>query len=188
VVEGQLDSKGELIKGSGPGTSFGGNPPAHYNYTQRIITGVVQQSRGLPVRVVIWTAHESMNDPEKDALVRETIAGPEVAGKALTTTIQRAFNNTLHMQTVGKRIKKQDEFTNKNVDDLDIEYRLYARDHFNANGTVMVRYKACTRGVDGTFPQYFESETPGQVGLLYYEALAKVRNGKSTVFTPTVEG
>jgi hypothetical protein len=140
------------------------------------------------VRVVIWTAHESMNDPEKDALVRETIAGPEVAGKALTTTIQRAFNNTLHMQTVGKRIKKQDEFTNKNVDDLDIEYRLYARDHFNANGTVMVRYKACTRGVDGTFPQYFESETPGQVGLLYYEALAKVRNGKSTVFTPTVEG
>lgn len=183
VFEGELDNKGVLIPGSGPGTSFGGNPPSHYNYTQRNMTGFIQQSRGLPSQVIVWTAHESMNDPEKDSLVKEQIAGPEVVGKALTSNLQRILNNTLHATAVQKRSKVDDKFTNKKVDELDVEYRLYTRDHFNANGAVMVRYKACTRGVDADFPQYFQSDEPGKAMIDFYRELAKMREQKSNNLT-----
>jgi hypothetical protein len=189
IVEADLDPKTGLpIPNSGPGTKFGGNPPAHYNMVQRNIVGLIQQSRGLPGRLVIWTAHEAINDPEKDALVKEQLIGPEVAGKALTGNIQRFFTNTLHLQTVAKRVKVDDSFTGRKVDELDLEYRLYTRDHFNANGSIMTRYKACTRTIGPEFPQFFTSSEPGKAILDYYEAVAASWKQKlAAVTTSTTE-
>ena len=166
IIEADIDPKtGQPDLKTGPGTRFGGNPPAHYNIAQRNMVGFIQQSMALPTRMVLWTAHEAVNDPEKDSLVKEQIVGPEVVGKAMTANIQRTFNNTVHLQTVAKRVKIDDGFTGRKVDDLDLDYRLYTRDHFNANGAIMTRYKACTRTVGETFPQYFSSEEPGKAVL-----------------------
>lgn len=184
VIEADMDPKtGQPILGSGPGTKFGGNPPAHYNIAQRNMVGIIQQSQGLPARMIVWTAHEAINDPERDALVKEQIVGPEVAGKALTANIQRVFQNTLHLQSVAKRVKVDDAFTGRRVDELDLDYRLYTRDHFNASGTLMVRYKGCTRGVAEDFPQFFPSAAPGQAVLDFYAVLATSRQAKQQALT-----
>lgn len=180
ITEADIDPKtGQPIAGSGPGTKFGGNPPAHYNIAQNNIVGIIQQSFSLPSRMILWTAHEATNNPEKDALVKEQIVGPEVVGKALTSNIQRIFQNTLHLQTVAKRVKVDDVFTGRKVDELDLEFRLYTRDHFNANGAIMTRYKGCTRGVGETFPQFFQSEEPGKAILEFYSALAEASQLKA---------
>lgn len=182
IMEGEMNtSTGQMIAGSGPGSTFGGNPPAHYGIAQRAMTGFVQQSRGIPSQMILWTAHEYTNDAEKDTLVRETVAGPEVIGKALTLNIQRAFNNTVHFQSVMLRKKstEKDAFSQKAIDELDLEFRLYTRDHFNPNGAVQMRYKACTRGVGPEFPQFFTSRTPGKAVLDYYMALSDLRGKKA---------
>jgi hypothetical protein len=186
IVEGELDPKtGQFLAGSGPGTTFGGNPIAHYGIGQGNIVGFVQQSRGLPSQVVIWTAHEYTNDPEKDSLVREIIAGPEVIGKKLVSNMQRAFNNTVHFQSVMLRKKsaEKDPFSQKAIDEAETEFRLYTRDHYNPNGAVQMRYKACTRGVGPDFPQFFTSRVPGQCVIDYYSALKDLRDKKSLDIT-----
>jgi hypothetical protein len=188
VVEADLDPKtGQPIPNSGPGTKFGGNPPAHYGIAQRNSVGIVQQSRGLPAQVVIWTAHEATNNPETDALVKEQIVGPEVAGKALTANIQRMFQNTVHLQTVAKRVKVDDSFTGRKIDELDLDYRAYTRDHFNANGAILTRYKACTRSVGETFPQFFSSSEPGMAVRDYYTALRACSQAKGQAMTMHTE-
>lgn len=172
IVEGEIDPKtGKLVEG--PGTSFGGNSPAHFGHAQRILKETVQRSKKLPCHV-LWTAHETTNNPELD-LNKELLVGPEVVGKALTGSIQLMFNNTLHCCTVAKRIKQTDAFTGRAVDDLDLEYRLYTRDHFTPSGTTMTRYKACTRGGDGTVPQYLKGGEPGLALLAFYEMLSGMR-------------
>lgn len=182
IVEGDVDPKtGKVI--DGPGSSFGGNPPSHYNVAQRTLLDCLQRSKSLPVDAVVWTAHEATNNPEND-LNRELIIGPEVVGKALTTSIQRSFNNTIHMCTVTKRAKAQDAFTGKAVDELDTEYRLYTRDHFSAAGTTMTRYKAVTRAFH-EMPLYLVAEEPGLTLIAYYEKLSGVRDQRVAQLTAT---
>lgn len=182
IVEGDIDPKtGKVI--DGPGSSFGGNPPSHYNVAQRTLLDCLQRSKSLPVDAVVWTAHEATNNPEND-LNRELIIGPEVVGKALTTSIQRSFNNTIHMCTVTKRAKAQDAFTGKAVDELDTEYRLYTRDHFSAAGTTMTRYKAVTRAFH-EMPLYLVAEEPGLTLIAYYEKLSGVRDQRVAQLTAT---
>lgn len=158
----------------GTGITYGGNAPIHYHVAQTRLQECLVDSKGLPGHV-IWTAHESANNPESD-LAKELVIGPSVVGKALTATIQRAFNNTLHCCSVAKRTKQTDAFTGRTVDDLDVEYRLYTRDHFSAAGTSMTRYKACTRGTDAKVPQYVTGGGPGDTLLAFYEMLAKMRD------------
>jgi len=191
TVDADVDPKTrKAIEGTGPGLRWGGTAQAHYLYVQTKLPTIIQQSNGLPCHV-IWTAHETVNDPEKNPLIKEQIAGPEVIGKALTDKIQRVFGNTVHMQSVGKRVKHDDTFTNRKVDEFDLEFRCYTRDHFHPNGTVLTRFKGCTRNVDAKkIAQYFVGADAG-VGILdYYKALHEISLGKqaSLVGPKTIEG
>ena len=175
ILQGETDKTGKLIEG--PGTTVGGNPIAHYNVGQRAITDAVQQSRGLG-RYVFWTAHEATNDPSQSQLNKELIVGPEVVGKALTASFQRMFGNTPHFQTVAKKGKAKDDFTGKDVTDLDLDFRIYTRDHFTPDGNTMIRYKALTRGVDNDqFPQSFDNI------YAYYSALLEAQQKEVDITT-----
>lgn len=180
IVDGVVDPKTNTVV-SGTGMTFGGNPPSHYGVAQRTLQECLNNSKGLKVPV-IWTAHEATNNPEND-LNKELLVGPEVVGKALTSTIQRSFNNTLHFCTVSKRTKQQDSFTGKAVDDLDVEHRIYTRDHFSAAGASLTRFKACTRGADAQVPQYVTGGAPGMAVLAYYEMLAAMRSARTASLT-----
>lgn len=147
IFNGELDKDGKLV--DGPGTWSGGNSIPHYQFAQRTIEDAVQRSKGL-APYVIWTAHESMNDPEKDKFVKEQIAGPEVVGKALIAKFQRVFNSCLHFQTVAKRQTStdKDQFTGRTAQELDLDYRIWTRDHFSPDSSVLIRYRAVVRGID----------------------------------------
>lgn len=159
--QGEMDAKGKVI--SGPGVNYGGNPMSHYGVAQRHVMDAVTRSKGLASHV-IWTAHEATNDPDKSVINKELIVGPEVAGRALTANFQRMFGNTLHFQSVAKRSKIKDEFTQRDVMDLDLDYRIWTRDHFSPDGNTTVRYKAVTRDVNN-INHYYDNI------LKYYEAV-----------------
>lgn len=152
IPQGDTDAKGNFV-GEGPKTKFGGNPMAHYNVAQKLVTDSVQRSKMLS-RYVLWTSHEQTNDPEKSQLVKELVCGPEVVGRSLTASFQRMFGNTLHFQTVAKRVKIKDEHTGRDAQDLDLDYRIWTQDHFSPDGNTMIRYKALTRGVENIRPYY----------------------------------
>ena len=178
IIEGDTNpANGQLIAGSGPGSTFGGNPPSHYNVAQRTILECLQRSKALPVDYVLWTAHEADNNPEKDQN-KESLVGPEVVGKALTGSIQRNFNNTLHFVTVSKKERTVDPHTGKPTDKSNLQYRLYTRDHFSATGNTTVRFKACTRGGDDSLPEYIVAAQPGMALLEYYQQLAAMRKAR----------
>lgn len=178
-VDGVLDPKTGKVT-EGPGTATGGNSPAHYGVAQRLLAEAANDSKLLPVDYVIWTAHEGSNDPEKD-MNRELVVAPGMPGRAMTGQIQRLFGNTLHLVSVPKRVKAQDSYTGKTTDELDLEYRLYTRDHFSATGSVTTRFKACTRGAnDQDVPQFFVADTPGTALLQYYQTLARLRQETAT--------
>jgi hypothetical protein len=98
---------------------------------------------------VIWTSHEYTNDPDKSQLQKELVVGPEVVGRSLTASFQRMFGNTLHFQTIAKRGREKDDFTGRDVVELDLDYRIWTRDHFSPDNNTTIRYKAITRGVMG---------------------------------------
>jgi hypothetical protein len=177
-TEGTIDPRTGKVT-DGPGTVFAGNAPAHYGFVQGKVLEAIADSQALPCHV-LWTAHEATNNPDADALNKgELLAGPEVVGKALTASIQKSFNNTLHCCTVSKRAKQQDSFTGRATDELDLEYRLYTRDHFAPSGNALIRYKGCTRNGDANTPQYLTSTEPGLTLPAFYDMLADVRKVRS---------
>jgi hypothetical protein len=150
-----FDKDGKAVKGSGPKVldaagkliedpfSYGGNPVAHYGYAQRRLLANIERTKMFP-NMVIWTAHERST---QDKVSGEKLVGPEAAGEAMTANLPRVFNNTLHFVTAQrKKEKKKDEHTEQMITDLDVEYRIYTRDHFHPDGSTFVKYKAVTRG------------------------------------------
>jgi len=150
------------------GSTYGGNPMGHYNIAQNIITGTIQRSKGL-APYVIWTAHEATNDPEKSNLVKDLVVGPGGPGKALTANIPTMFNNTFHFQTVAKRGREKDEFTGRDMQDLQLDYRIWSQQHFSPDNNTMIRYLATTRGVK-TMKEYYPS-----ILALYKDLYEKAR-------------
>jgi hypothetical protein len=181
--DGELDPQTGQPKGDGQW--YGNNGAAHYGQAQGILINAIQRSRGLPAHVA-WTTHEILADQQVNVgdmrnpnMVRigEVVIGPEAAGKALTPIIHRIFGHTLRMAKVVKKNTGQvaDEHTGVRVRELDTEYRIYTRDHFNAEGVVQVRYLANTRDVPADFPQYFSDEVPGVALMKFYQKLAELR-------------
>lgn len=156
VPQGERDAKGNFVDKEG--RNFGGNPMAHYNVAQNAVTDNVQRSKRLGM-YVLWTSHEYTNDPDKSQLQKELIVGPEVVGKSLTASFQRMFGNTLHFQTVAKRGREKDDFTGRDVVELDLDYRIWTRDHFSPDNNTTIRYKAITRGVMGMEHYYSDIQT-----------------------------
>jgi hypothetical protein len=167
TVDCLFDDKGNVVKGSGPGTAFGGNPPAHYGFAQRRINGYVERTKVFP-GIVIFTSHERAAE---DKISKETLIGPEVVGGAMTAAMSRQFNNTLHFATAASKAKAKDSKTAKLVDELDVEYRIYTRDHFSAEQTTFLKYKAVSRCADpDKLPDYLTGG-PGQAILEFYRIL-----------------
>lgn len=176
--DGDIDPK--TGKKSDDGMSFGTSGTAHYMQTQALLTELVQRTRGLPFKYVLWTAHETVSEQQTNlgdlknpikVKTGETIIGPEAGGKALTPVIQRLFNNMLHFQAVAKARE-----TN-----LDLEYRLWTRDHFAVDNASKLRYIACTRGVGKQFPPFFTNEEPGMNLLDFYTKFCEHRDAKLTL-------
>ena len=167
---------GAYIQGSGPGTTVGGNPPAHYNVAQRQMLTNIERSKQLP-GIVIWSAHERAGE---DSVTQEKVIGPEVAGKALSAGLSKHFNNTLHF-TIATKVtgKTADATTGKSVSGVLNEYRLYTRDHMDPDGLTAVKYKAVTRTPrPDMIRDYYVSAAPGQHLLAFYEDLAKAREAQ----------
>lgn len=184
-IDGDVDKLGKPIEDD---SAFGTNGTAHYMAAQQQMVEIVQTSRSLPSHV-IWTAHEAVAEQQTNIgdlknpvklKTGDTIIGPEVAGKALTPIIQRVFGDTLHFQTLAKKVKqdKADSFTGAAGMDLDLDFRLWTRDHFALDGQSQLRYRACVRGVGATFPQWFSSVEPG-IGILdFYKTKCDIRDSK----------
>jgi hypothetical protein len=178
----EYDDKGKLV--SGPETAFGTNGTAHYMATQGHVVDFANRALSLPGHH--WfSAHETIMDDvvnigdlKNPVKVKRgvVIGGPEVGGKALTPIFQRAFGNTLHFQTISKRELSDEaiEATGQKENENTLFFRFYTRDHFPAQGATSVKYRACTRDVDETFPAYYEG--PRGTILQFYRDLRDVRN------------
>lgn len=167
-------SKGEKIGQDSPiaikdgDTTVGGNPMAHYNVAQNEMIANFEKSKAFP-RWVIWTAHEKEAESQG-----EKIIGPEVVGKAMTGSVSRMFGNTLHFTTVVKKEKKKDDKSDKQVDVLSTEYRVYTRDHFDPDGGHFIKYKAVSRcPKPEMMKDYYASQSMGDNVIQFYKALAE---------------
>lgn len=184
-----FDSKGQPVANSGPKVldangkpvaevfTYGGNPVAHYGFAQRRLLSNVERTKVFP-NLVIWTAHERS---AQDKISGEKLVGPEAAGEALTANLPRHFNNTLHFVTASSsKEKKKDGHTEAMVKELDVEYRVYTRDHFHPDGNTFVKYKAVTRGVSeqSGMPLYLTSDIPGQSVVDFYRKVKEARDAR----------
>lgn len=190
LVDLELDAAGNPKAGTGPGLAFGGVTLGGFGQAQRRMLGFIEHSKGLP-GWVIWTAHEKMGE---DKASNTKVIGPEVAGGALTAGLSKHFNNTLHFAIAQKSVKVKDQHTEKSVDEIDAEYRIYTRDHFRAEGNSFTQYRAVCRTplpngwptgetdvktkkplVVGAMPLYFESDQPGKSIIDFYENVKLAR-------------
>lgn len=172
---------------TGTGEVFGGNPMSHFNVAQTHALGVVDRSKNLPGWVV-WTSHEKLGEEKrtegkgenaKVTVTGDTAIGPEVAGGALSLTISRKFNDTLHHTVARKTTSTQDATTTKSTKDVKDEYRVYFRDHFDPDGVVVaVPYKAIVRcDMPDLLPAtgYFTGTKPGEAVMKLYATVAEAR-------------
>jgi hypothetical protein len=184
-IDGEVDNVGKPKEDD---SAFGTNGTAHYMAAQQQLVEIVQASRVLPGHR-IWTAHEAVAEQQTNIgdlknpmklKTGDTIIGPEVAGKALTPIIQRIFANTVHFQTLSKKVKqdKPDEFIGAAGAELGLDFRLWTRDHFALDGQSQLRYRACVRGVTADFPAYFTAKEPGVNVVEFYNRLCDIRDSK----------
>ena len=182
VGDGTYDRLGKFTPAFAGAQEYGANPPSHYGFTQRRMLTYIDRSKVIPAEFVIWTAHQKAVE---DKLSKEIIVGPEVAGDALTKNLQRLFNNTWHFAIASKRVTgKKDEHTTKLVDELDAEFRVYTRDHFDSGGTVNYKFKAVTRAVSAEEIDAYYTGQPGEAvlriyGLVKEKALARAAKTKA---------
>ncbi len=164
---------------------FGGNAPSHYGIAQRHLLQNILRTKQFP-GMVVWTAHERYDDGERGGGVAKNstvekykmgdkIIGPELAGKALTSSISREFGNTLHFTVAGKKVQSgTDPATGKTIYEDKKEYRIYTSDHFDPDGIVPMKYRAVVRAMNPKLiKDYYVSteDNPGEGLLQLYQDL-----------------
>lgn len=157
----------------------GFNAPKHYMIIQKKLLGAIRRSKAFP-GMTFWTFHPT-NAPDKTAggesgeygkITGKKIIGPEVGGSALSSLIGREFGNLLHFDmAITMKKQEKDDTTGKLVKEIEREYRLYTRRHFDPNQDVYVEYVAGTRS--SAVADFYVSKTPGDSLLQFYEALAQ---------------
>ncbi len=172
---------------------FAGNSGAHYNIGQRQLHTNILRSKALP-GLVVWTTHERMDDGERGGAfskgqvgdkvrLTEKVIGPELIGKALTSTIARDFGNTLHFMQVGKKEGGQQDITTGKTAYVDKEdFRIYTNDHYDPEGIVGLKYVAVARAMDPTAIKAFYSSpasVPGKGLLDFYGDLEKANKRRT---------
>jgi len=153
---------------------FGGNPMSHFGVAQRQVLSWIERSKMLP-GFVYWTTHERVAE---DKIAQEPIVGPEVIGSALTANLARYFSDLLHFTTAMTTKKVTDPTTKKSIDIVDVEYRMYTRDHMDPDGTTFKRFRAGARTpMPADMPPYLvgDKDDPFNVLVKYYATLAKAK-------------
>lgn len=159
---------------------FGGNSMAHYGFAQARIIDAILRSKALDVPVVYWTAHERTSE---DREAKETIVGPDAAGKAMTSKIPLWFGNTIHLTTAQKRVKSKDVTSGRDVDHFVMERRAYTMDHCDPDGLTSIKFIANNRcpllkndkGIPvNPMPEYIAPPDP----LRFYSIMAEARQKK----------
>jgi len=140
----------------------GGNARTHYGLVQRRVPHMLRSNLRVPI-FKLWTAHEQRAE---DKTSNETIIGPDVAGKAITSKIMGSFGHSIHLTKAAKLVKKKDPVTGRSVDELVAERRAYTESHYDPNGNSFARQlanvripKGCPPGV---IPVYYAPPDPLQ--------------------------
>lgn len=145
-----------------------------FGSVQRTMYERVQETYRLP-GWVYWTAHQKDVD---DAETKERLIGPEVLGKAMTSSIGASFGNTIHLDTAalkdasGKPVKKKDPVTKKDVDEIELERRAYTREHYDPDATNFIKYYANNRcATPEVMPTYLAPPDP----IRFYQLMREGR-------------
>lgn len=75
--------------------SFGAPSRGHYGYAQKTILDMIRNFSGLPLERILYTSLEARGE---DKISKETVFGPAVAGKAITSTIPQFVGDCLHFE------------------------------------------------------------------------------------------
>jgi hypothetical protein len=89
----------------GESYQVGGLDQGHYGIVQKELLRIHTKGFSqLPVQWVIWTSKVARGEEDR---TRETIYGPAVVGKALTSTVSGSFGDCLHMDSITVDNKEQ---------------------------------------------------------------------------------
>jgi hypothetical protein len=186
MAKGEILNNDDSFKFTDGGLKVGGNARTHYGLVQRRIPHMLRENARVPV-FKIWTAHEQRAE---DKTSSETIIGPDVAGKAITSKIMGSFGHSVHLTKVAKLVKRKDTHSTKMVDELVAERRAYTESHYDPNGTNFARYLANVRIPEGCppgiIPLYYSPPEP----LKFYadlETAQKLANEAKTTLISNIE-
>jgi hypothetical protein len=87
-------SIGIRVNGEIVNETFAGNSKGHYGFVQSQLYGMVMNFISLPVKYVLFTAHESKTEDDD----RSTIYGPAIAGKKATALVGSWVGDLIHAQ------------------------------------------------------------------------------------------
>jgi hypothetical protein len=87
-------SMGIRVNGEVVNETFAGNSKGHYGFVQSQLYGMVMNFISLPVKYVLFTAHESKTEDDD----RSTIYGPAIAGKKATALVGSWVGDLIHAQ------------------------------------------------------------------------------------------
>ena len=177
--DGVLSTEDDL-KVEGDYNLQGANSPKHFMIAQRKIVTAVRTSKKFP-GMVWWTFHPTVG-PDKGgggesgkfgAITGKKLIGPDAGGSALVSTIGKEFGNLLHFDQVTLPNKKElDETSKKTVTQVEKEFRVYTKRHYDPEATVAIEYVA---GARARVADYYVSKEPGDSILQFYQSVAEER-------------